>query len=273
MNEAVLTKITPNRFSGVGLGELWRYRELIYFLAWRDVKIRYKQTAIGIAWAILQPVVTTLIFSVIFSRYANFDTGQVPYAAFALAGLTLWLFVHGSVTMASGSFTGNSNLVTKVWFPRLIVPIAAVIAGLFDLVFSFVVLGAMLGWYATGWHLSMVLVPLFVLMGFVTAASLGILFAALNVRFRDVRFALPFLLQVWMIASPIFYPSSILGERTRFVFAVNPLVGAIEGLRSAVFGLPFDWAVIGISTLSAAILLAVSLAVFVHLEDDLADMI
>jgi lipopolysaccharide transport system permease protein len=197
MQQVEITKIKPSdRFISLDLRELWAYRELLYFLTWRDVKIRYKQTAIGIAWAVLQPVLTTAIFTVIFSSFARFDTSEVPYPLFALSGLLIWLFVHTSITMASGSFVTNTNLVTKVYFPRLIVPIAAVLACLFDLLFGVVILIGMMIYFGTSvsWQILMALV--FLLVSVVLAVAVGTLFSALNVRFRDVKFALPFLLQV-----------------------------------------------------------------------------
>ena len=269
-----VTTIRPGgRWASVDLAELWRYRELLYFLTWRDVKIRYKQTAIGIAWAVLQPVVTTAIFTVLFSSFARFDTGRVPYPLFALSGLLIWLFFHTAVTMASGSLTTSSNLVTKVYFPRMIMPLAATLAALLDLAIGLLILTAMMFWYGVVPGAGLMLAPVFVAAAFVLAASLGICFAALNVRFRDVRFALPFLLQVWMIASPVFYPSSIVTGNWRYVFAANPLTGIVEGFRSAVFGTAFDWNTIAISTASLLVIALLSLGVFNLMEDDFADLI
>ncbi len=257
----------------LNLGDLWAYRELLYFLTWRDVKIRYKQTAIGVTWAILQPVLTTAVFTILFSRLASFDTGSIPYPLFALSGLMIWLFVHTSISMASNSFVNNTNLVTKVYFPRLIVPIAATLASLFDLIFALAILVILMIFFATPVTPQIILAPLFLFLAFAQAVSFGTLFSALNVRFRDVKFALPFLLQVWMIASPIFYPSSILPEKWRLLFAVNPLTGILEGFRSSLFGTVFDWPMIAVSCASLLILIMFSLFVFKKMEDDFADMI
>jgi lipopolysaccharide transport system permease protein len=274
MDQLETTTIKPRgAWIELGLRELWAYRELLYFLTWRDVKIRYKQTAIGIAWAILQPVLTTAIFTVLFSRFANFDTGSIPYPLFALSGLLIWLFVHTAISMASNSFVNNTNLVTKVYFPRLIVPIAATLAGLFDLLFSLGILIILMVYFATPVNAQIFLAPLFLFLAFIQAVAFGTLFSALNVRFRDVKFALPFLLQVWMIASPVFYPSNILSEKWRLVFAVNPLTGILEGFRSSLFGIPFDWPVIAVSCISLAVLTLFSLFVFKIMEDDFADLI
>jgi homopolymeric O-antigen transport system permease protein len=265
--------IKPSRWISFGFGDLWKYRELLYFLTWRDIKVRYKQTAIGITWAVLQPVLTTAVFTVIFSTVARFDTRDVPYPLFALSGLTIWLFIHTSITLASGSFVGNTNLVTKVYFPRIILPLAAVLAGLFDLLVSIAILVVLIIYYAISPTWQLLWAPMFLLFAFILAASFGTLFSALNVRFRDVKFALPFLLQVWMIASPIFYPTTLLSEKWRLVFAANPLTGIIEGLRSSLFGSPFDWQVIGVSCISLAVIVLISLFVFKWMEDDFADLI
>jgi lipopolysaccharide transport system permease protein len=274
MQEIEITTIKPGS-SRVApeLKDFWRHRELLYFLTWRDVKIRYKQTAIGIAWAVLQPVLTTAIFTIIFSRFAKFETGDTPYPLFALSGLMIWLFVQTSVTLASGSFINNTNLVTKVYFPRLIVPLAAVLACLFDLLFSFIIVVILMAYYGIRPGVQFILVPVFIILSLVMAAALGILFSALNVRFRDVKFALPFLMQVWMIASPIFYPLSLLSDKWRLLFAVNPLTGILEGIRSSLFGASFDWQVVGISCASLVVLVVVSLSIFKWMEDDFADLI
>jgi len=256
----------------VGLADIWAYRELLYFLTLRDIKIRYKQTAIGIAWAVLQPVLTTAIFTILFSRFAGINV-TVPYPVFALSGLTLWLFVHSAVSMASNSYVGHTNLITKIYFPRLIVPISAVLASLFDLVFGFAILAVLMIYYGAIPTSHIVLAPLFVVLSFLVAASLGILFAALNIRFRDVKFALPFLLQVWMIASPIFYPADLVPDRWRIFFALNPLTGILEGFRSSLFGTTFDWTTIGVSCLAMVVIAALSLFVFSSMEDGFADVI
>lgn len=270
--ETTLIRPSGSRFR-LGLGELWNRRELLYFLAWRDVKIRYKQTLIGIAWAALQPILTTAIFTVIFSSFARFDTRDVPYPLFALSGLMIWLFVHTSVTQASGSFISNTSLVTKVYFPRLLMPFAATFAAVFDLLVSLPLLAVLMLYFQTVPSQQIVLAPLFILFAIVQTMAVGTLFSALNVRFRDVKFALPFLLQVWMIASPIFYPTTLLSDKWKYIFALNPLTGIIEGFRSSVFGTPFDWNVIGISVFSAIVISAVSILVFRKMEDEFADRI
>lgn len=274
MQEIDITKIKPSgSWIHLDLKELIQHRELLYFLTLRDIKIRYKQTAIGIAWAVLQPILTVAIFTVLFSRFAQFDTGIIPYPLLALSGLIVWLFVQNSTTLASSSFVSNTNLVTKVYFPRIIMPAAACLAGLVDLAVSLGLLALFMLYYLITLTWQIVLVPLFLLCALVLTISFGTLFSALNVRFRDVKFALPFMLQVWMIASPVFYPSSILSEKWRLVFALNPLTGILEGLRSALFGTTFDWGVIGISTISLIGIGLLSLFIFKWMEDDFADIV
>jgi len=274
MQEIEITRIKPRgSWIHLDIAELVRHRELLYFLTLRDVKIRYKQTAIGIAWAVLQPVLTVAIFTVIFSRFAQFDTGNVPYPLLALSGLIIWLFVQNSTTMASGSFITNTNLVTKVYFPRIIMPASAALAGLVDLAVSFVILILFMIYYRTGLTWQVALIPIFVFLSIILTISFGTLFSALNVRFRDVKFALPFMLQVWMITSPVFYPASILPEKWRLFFALNPLTGILDGFRSALFGIAFDWQVIGISVASTIGIALLSLFIFKWMEDDFADIV
>ena len=269
-----VTLIEPrSSFLALDLHELWAYRELLYFLTWRDIKIRYKQTAIGVAWAVLQPVVTTVIFTILFSTIARFETGEIAYPLFVLSGLIIWLFTHTAITSASTSFVNNANLVTKVYFPRLIVPLAATLASLFDLVFSVGIVIAMMGYFGVRPTAHLLLAPVFILLALIQVTAFGTLLSALSVRYRDVKFALPFSLQVWMIASPIFYPVTMIPEKWRLVFAINPLTGIIDGFRSALFGLPFNWQVIGVSVASMMMICIVSILVFKRMEDDFADVI
>lgn len=274
MNEINVVKIKPDDSRlNLDLKDLWTYRELLYFLILRDVKVRYKQTAIGVLWAILQPVLTTAIFTVIFSQFARFDSLQIPYPLFALSGLLLWLFVNASITTASNSLVGNANLVTKIFFPRLIVPFAATLAGLIDLILGLLLLAGLMVYYGVGLSRQILFAPLFVVLAIMLALSFGTLFAALNVRFRDVKFALPFALQIWMFLSPVFYPASVLSERWRVLFAFNPLTGILEGFRAALFGGEFDWFAVGASVVSTFVLMFLSLFAFKRMEDDFADLI
>lgn len=257
--------------------ELWQYRELLFFLTWRDVKVRYKQTAVGVVWAILQPVLTTAIFTVIFSTIAKFDSKGVPYPLFALSGFLVWLFVFNSITFSANSLISNTNLVTKVYFPRMIVPISATFAALLDLLFSAAVLAVLMGFYVGRGEIvlspAVLAAPLFILLATVMTIALGTMFAALNVRYRDVKFALPFALQVWMFASPIFYPPEILSEKARLVLSFNPLFGVLQGLRASLFNLDFDWFSIGVSVVGTILLSILAIAVFRRLENSFADVI
>lgn len=274
MNKVEVTKIAPSgTFSGLGLKDLWRYRELLYFLTWRDVKIRYKQTAIGLTWTLLQPILTTVIFTILFSRFAQFGDSTIPYPLLALSGLTVWLFFQNAVTMASNSFVRNTNLVTKVYFPRLIQPIAASLAALLDFVISLVILAALVAYYQISPTWNLLMFPVFVMLTLILATAVGIFFAAVNVKFRDVKFALPFILQVWMIATPVFYPKSVVPEKWRLLFAVNPLAGFIDGIRTSIFGGEFDLPFIGVSCLSLLSIVVISLLVFKWMEDDFADLV
>ena len=274
VKEPDLLLIEPRRpLLGVDLAELWRYRELLYFLAWRDVRIRYKQTLIGIAWAVLQPIVTVAIFTLLFSRLGGIDTGKVAYPLFAFAGLLIWLFTHAAITFSSSSLINNANLVTKIYFPRIIIPLAATLAAVFDLIFSIALFAVLMVVYGVAITPQILLAPLFLIIAFILTAAIGVLLSGLTVRFRDVKFTLPFLLQIWMIASPIFYPVTLVPEKWRLVYALNPLVGLIEGLRSSLFGLPLDWPLIGTSCGVVLVICVVAMIVFVRMEDDFADVI
>ncbi|HZH32544.1 MAG TPA: ABC transporter permease [Pyrinomonadaceae bacterium] len=253
--------------------ELWSYRELLYFLTWRDIKVRYKQTAMGAAWAVLQPFVTMLVFTLFFSIFIGVPSDRIPYPVFVYAGLLPWTFFAGAVNNSSGSLVGSSALITKVYFPRMIIPAAAVGAGLVDLAVAAVILVGLVFVYGLSptWSLLMLL-PL-VLLTTVLAMGVGLLISALTVRYRDVRHALPFVLQIWMFASPIIYPQSVVPEKWRWVLTLNPLTGVIEGFRSALVGREFDWPALGLAAgISFALLIAGAL-VFRRLERVFADLI
>ena len=260
-------------WASMDLAEFWASRELMYFLTWKELKVRYKQTAIGVLWVILQPVVTTIIFAIVFSNVTNFDSPGIPYPLLVLSGLLLWLYVNIAIVFSSNSLVGASDLVTKIYFPRLILPLAPVFAGLIDLAVGIVVLFIALPIFGLGFSSSMVAIPLFLLLSGLLAAAIGILTAALNVRFRDIKFALPFALQIWMFSSPIFYPINILSERARMLLSFNPMSGIISGFRSAIFGTPFDWPLIGTAAAMTVLWLAISILVFKKMEDSFADYI
>ena len=273
-DKPLLVEIKPGRkWLNFDLKELWTYRELVYFLTWREIKIRYKQTAIGVFWAILQPVLTTVIFTAIFSQFARFDTSQVPYALFALSGLLVWLYVNSAVSNASTSLISNIPLVTKVYIPRVILPLSMVLSGLVDLLIGLLILFCVLPFYGIVPTWQTLLAPLFVIQGVFLALSFGILFAALNVRFRDVKHALPFLLQVWMFMSPVFYPVDMLPNNWRWLFSFNPMYGVLQGFRASVLGGGFHWRAIAISVVVTFCLLVFSLFIFKKMEEDFADII
>jgi lipopolysaccharide transport system permease protein len=263
--------------AAVNLRELWAYRELLYFLTWRDVLVRYKQAIMGVAWAILQPVLTMVVFTVVFNKALHIQSpsSDVPYPVFSFSGLLPWQFFAGALTRSGVSLVGNANLLTKVYFPRLVIPISAVLAGLIDLGISFVVLLAlMLGYGITPtWHV--VFLPLFVLLAFVAAVAVSLWLSALNVLYRDVQYAIPFLVQLWMFVSPVIYPiSAIPSGPLRVLFALNPMTGVIGGFRWALLGQDFPpggylWASITI----VCVLLVTGLLYFKRMERVFADVV
>jgi lipopolysaccharide transport system permease protein len=251
----------------------WTYRELLYFLVWRDVKIRYKQTLLGAAWAIIQPLLTMLIFTLIFSKVAKIDSHGIPYPAFAYAALLPWTFFANALTTSGNSIVGSAHVITKVYFPRMIIPVASVCAGLVDLAVAFPMLLALMFYYHIGLTLNLLfLVPL-VLLTTLLAIAVGTWLSAINVRYRDVKFATPFLVQIWMYLSPIAYPSSVVPAKWRLLYFVNPIAGIVEAYRAALFGQPFDWKAIGIATLVTGALLFYSSWQFRKMEKSFADIV
>lgn len=270
-----LVVIEPSKsWVALNLQDLWKYRELLYFLTWRDVKVRYKQTALGAAWAILQPVLTTLIFTLFFGRLAGVPSDGLPYPIFAYAGLLLWTFFSNAVTNSGNSLVGNSNLITKVYFPRMIIPGAAVGAGFVDLSIAFVILVMMMVYYGVVVTWGIVMLPVLILLIMLLATGVGMLMSALNVKYRDIRFALPFLIQLWMFASPVIYPSSMVPEKWRLVLALNPLTGIIECFRSSLLGLPnFNWPALAISVIVTLVVLIYAAYAFRRMEKTFADLV
>ncbi|HEX8352348.1 MAG TPA: ABC transporter permease [Pyrinomonadaceae bacterium] len=257
----------------LNLGDLWAYRELLYFLTWRDIKVRYKQTLMGVAWVVIQPLLTMVVFTLVFTRFVKLDEGAIPYPLFAYAGLLLWTFFSVSVSSGTNSLIGNTSLVTKVYFPRAFIPAAAVGAGLVDFCVGAVVLVALAAYYAVDVTWGLLLLPAFVGLGAALALAVGMMAAALTVRYRDLRHALPFLLQLWMFASPVIYPVGVVPERWRWVLALNPLTGVLEGFRAALAGTGFDWGLVAVPAVAAPALLALAFYVFRRLEDTFADII
>ncbi|MBP1692243.1 MAG: type transporter [Chloroflexi bacterium] len=229
--------IEPSRgWFNLKLKAVWRYRELLYFLAWRDVKVRYKQTALGVTWVVLQPVISMLVFSGLFGVLLQVPTGGVPYPLFVLSGLLPWQYFANSLTKSSNSLVDNTTLITKVYFPRLVVPLSAVLGGLVDFGIAAVVLGLLMVYYHTPVGPELLLLPLFLLLAMLTALGFGLWLSALNVRYRDVKQLMPFIVQVWMYLTPVVYGAALIPERFRWLLALNPMTGVVGGFRWAILG-------------------------------------
>jgi lipopolysaccharide transport system permease protein len=268
-------RIEPSRgWISLGLPEIWAYRELLYFFTWRDIKVRYKQTVLGAAWAVIQPFFTMIVFSLFFGKLARVPSDGIPYPIFAYAALVPWTFFANGLTNSSNSMVGSGSLIKKVYFPRMVVPAASVLSGLVDFVIAFTVLVAMMlfyGVYPTG---NIVWLPFLLVLAFATALGVGFWFSALNVQFRDVRYAIAFVVQFWLFATPVAYPSSLLEEPWRTLYGVNPMVGVVEGFRWALLGT--DTApgpIILVSSVVALALLVGGAFYFRRLEKTFADVV
>jgi len=258
----------------VGLGEVWRYRELLYFFIWRDVKVRYKQTALGALWVILQPLCAMLIFTVVFGYFSKIPSDGLPYAAFAFTGLLPWTYFAQAVTRGGGSLVASSDLVKKVYFPRLIVPLAAVISPLVDFFISFFAMAALMMWFGIAPTSSIAVLPLFILLSMMTALSVSLWLSALNVKYRDVGHIIPFAVQLLMFASPVVYPASIVPDSWRFLYALNPMVAVIEGFRWALLGKgSLDHAMLSMSVAIVGALTCLGVWYFKRAERTFADII
>ena len=273
--ERPLISIRPSRKRvGLNLRDLWAYRELLYFLTWRDVKVRYKQTLLGAAWAIIQPLSTMLIFTLFFGKLAKVPSDGIPYPIFAYAGLLPWTFFSNAIINSGNSLVGSSNLITKVYFPRMIIPGAAMAAGLADFAIAFLILIGLMIYYGVALTWSILMLPALVALTALLALGVGMWMSALNVKFRDIRYALPFLIQLWMFLSPIIYPVSFLPERLRWGLMLNPLTGIIEGYRASLLGLtPFNWTALAIAALITLLVLLYSAYEFRRMEKSFADII
>lgn len=263
-------------WAALDLRELWTYRELLYFLTWRDVLVRYKQAVLGVAWAILQPFLTMIVFTVVFNRLLGVKSPDpdVPYEVFTFSGLLAWQFFAGALSRSGVSLVGNANLLTKVYFPRLVIPTSAVLAGLVDFAISFVILLALMAAYgiAPGWQT--VFLPLFVLLALMSALAVSLWLSALNVLYRDVQHIIPFLVQLWMFVSPVIYPiSSIPASPLRVAFALNPMTGVIGGFRWALLGQQFPGGYMWISIGVVMVLLVGGLFYFKRMERVFADVV
>jgi lipopolysaccharide transport system permease protein len=274
-SDAPVIVVKPSKgWISLRLDELWQYRELLFFLTWRDIKVRYKQTVLGAAWAIIQPFFTMVVFSLFFGKLAKVPSDGIPYPVFAYAALVPWTFFANGLNQSSNSLVGSATLIKKVYFPRLVVPIASVISGVFDFILAFVVLLGMLLYYGIFPTVSIVWLPFLLLLTFVTSLGVGLWLSALNIHFRDVRYTIPFLTQFWLFATPIAYPSSLLSEPWRTLYGINPMVGVVEGVRWALLGT--DTApgpIIIVSTVVALTLLVGGAFYFKRLERTFADVV
>lgn len=277
MNEPTTIYIKPTSgLAALNLRDLWIYRELVFFMIWRDIKVRYKQTALGAAWVVLQPVLTMLIFNFLFGNIAKMPTdGDIPYPIFSYTALLPWGLFATALNSASRSLTSNTNMITKTYFPRLVLPISSVLAGLLDFAIAFLVLIGMMFYYGITPGLNAIwALPLFLLLAIVTALGIALWLSAINVQYRDVGYALPFLSQFWMFVTPIAYSSSVISEQWQVVYALNPMAGVVNGFRWALLGVgnPPD-ILIGISAAIALLVLVSGLVYFRHMERTFADTI
>jgi lipopolysaccharide transport system permease protein len=274
-DDAPITRITPSKgWISLRLRDLWEYRELLYFLTWRDILVRYKQTVLGVAWAIVQPFFTMIIFSLFFGQLAKIPSDGIPYPIFSYAALVPWTFFSTSLTKASNSLVGNAALIRKIYFPRLALPIAAVLSGIVDFVLAFIVLLGMMLFYGIVPTIHVLWLPGLLLLAFVVSLGVGLWLSAMNVQFRDIRYIVPFVIQFWLFATPVVYPSSLLSEPWRTLYSINPMVGVVEGFRWALLGT--DTApglMIIVSSLASLVLLIGGAYYFRRMEKTFADVV
>lgn len=264
----------PRGWLSLRLRELWQYRELLYFLIWREIKVRYKQTILGAAWAILQPLLTMIVFSVIFGRLAKMPSDGIPYPIFSYAALLPWQLFSRALGDASGSLVSAQSMITRVYFPRLFLPMAGVLSGLLDFAISFVVLIGLMVYYKIWPTSAVVTLPLFILLVLITAMAVGMWLSALNVKYRDVKYVTPFLVQFWLYATPIAYSSQLIPEPYRFLLGLNPMAGVVNGFRWALLGqaTPLDPLLI-VSVLVVVLLFITGLIYFQRMEQTFADVV
>ena len=256
------------------LKELWEYRELLYFLIWRDIKVRYKQTVLGAAWAIIQPLFTMVVFSLFFGKLAKMPSDGIPYPIFSYAALVPWGFFANGLGKASNSLVGSSNLIKKVYFPRLSIPIASVLSGIVDFMLSFIILIGMMLYYGMSPTTNVIWLPFLLMLSFITSLGVSLWLSTMNVQFRDVQYIIPFLTQLWLFATPIAYPSSLLPEPWRTIYGINPMVGVVEGFRWALLGTrTAPGPIIIVSTLVAILLIVSGAFYFRRMERMFADVV
>jgi lipopolysaccharide transport system permease protein len=269
-----VTVIEPSRgWRSLDLKELWAYRELLWVLTERDIKVRYKQTVLGAAWAVIQPLMLMVVFSVFFGKLAKMPSDGIPYPIFAYCALLPWTFFANALSSSAGSVVGSANLISKVYFPRLIVPLSSIGSWLVDFAIATLILLGLMLYYGIGWTVNLLAAPLLVVAVTFVALGVGTLLAALTVAYRDFRYVIPFLLQFWMFATPVVYPASLVPERWQWVMHLNPMSGLVEGFRSAFLGRPFDVSAIGLSLVVALLLFAVGVAYFEKVERRFADFV
>ncbi|HYR76685.1 MAG TPA: ABC transporter permease [Pyrinomonadaceae bacterium] len=258
----------------LGSRELWEYRELLYFLVWRDIKVRYKQTVLGAAWAIIQPIFMMVVFSLFFGRLARVPSDGIPYPIFVYCALLPWQLFANALTESSNSLVANERLITKVYFPRLLVPASSVLGGLVDFAIAFVVLLLMMAWYGIRPTWAIAALPGFILLAMASALGVGLWFSALNVRYRDVRYTIGFLIQFWLLATPVAYPSSLIPSRWRALYGLNPMAGVVEGFRWALLGKSEGpGALLTVSVVVVIVILIGGLYYFRRMEAEFADVI
>jgi lipopolysaccharide transport system permease protein len=268
-------RIAPSRgWVPLKLKDLWEYRELLYFLVWRDIKVRYKQTALGATWAIIQPFFTMIVFSIFFGHLAKVPSDGIPYPIFSFAALVPWTFFANGLSQSSNSLVGSGTLITKVYFPRLIIPLAAVFSGIVDFLLAFLVLLVMMVYYGLLPTVNVLWLPLFLLLALITSLGVGLWLSALNVEYRDVRYIVPFITQFWMLATPIGYPSSLLHQPWRTLYGLNPMVGVAEGFRWALLGTKTaPGPIIAVSAAAAIVILVTGAFYFRRMEKTFADIV
>jgi len=272
MNEKILDP--PKGWLSLRLGELWEFRELLYFLTWRDIKVRYKQTVLGAAWAILQPLMTMVLFSVIFGRLAKLPTEGFPYPIFSYTALLPWQLFARALGDASSSLVSNQNMITKLYFPRLFLPASSILSGLVDFGIAFLVLLAMMFYYRIPLSWQVLLLPVFLMLTIITAMAAGMWLSALNVRFRDVKYVTPFLIQFWLYATPVAYASSLIPQKWQLLYGLNPMVGVVDGFRWALLGRSFELVpMFFISVVVVLVFFATGLIYFQRMEQTFADLV
>ena len=261
------------RWKPLDLREIWAHRELLYFLIWRDLKVRYKQTLLGVSWVVLQPILMTLVFALFLGKVARVPSGNVPYVLFLYSGLLPWTFFTNAVSTSSHSLIASAQMITKVYFPRSLVPLAAVLVRLSDFLAASVILFVLMVYYGRAFTSAILLVPFLIVHLTLLALGLGLLFAALNVKYRDIGTVLPVLLQLWLFASPVIYPATFVPAKWKWLYDLNPLTGLISGFRAALLNAGFDWRGLLVSLSITLVLLIYSTFVFKGMEDEFAEVV